>query len=873
MHWQPKRFSSLPGRTALSTLMEESPPPVPPKDAKYTPHMDLDRPSTAPTSGSKRKRTENFEILHDSDIHGDTEDDNAHTPNKRTRRSLRQSDASASEDAGPARNIRRKKGLRNLSQANLRHAAQSQADKQTMRESKFQEGSLTDKPSEKPPSLFTRRNSTRDVDELMEDYHNGMPTPKKSSDAGALSSQHVYPMEIDSTKKDEGAGFFQFGRAWAASFNPTSLWRKMWSEPVQPNAEEERKTKQKAEAEARYAHMKKAGQLGLQPVAKFTPGNDDVVETPRDSGIDFDGMDHSRSISQASGMPQPHDSESEAPDTTSKPTKTIRGRLQHLKKPSLTNIKQDLKRVGSDLNLGATLRKRESSSSLSPVKTDFPGHILQRSESRQDLKRRQKLSKRVSDLESQLARTRKELDQVLEAASPAPRFTPKYERFRTVKRPQFVPGKLPSLPSERVLQAEQAQAQSEDEGQPRKAFDLTSEVNEEEEGANDDTIRATRANKYPRRAASLFNIGKKAKKDTTSEQTKNKFTDNIEPSTQPDPSEDSEAMDESNNDVTYVPSENDEEATKNADYSTLDAKLKALEANVKLKNTKSKKRKSAGGEADKAFKPGRVTSDDDAEWEEATPKKKRKSTGNSGAQQVKKTSGKSSAKGSSPRAKNTRVSSPKNSGKGDDQPSEPLAPAQHDDNELKDEQEDLDQGHAADVDEAPARTSLDSQGQALDIVYEEDDDQATTQAPANTSPAKRSTRFGAPRSRSGSPLKRTLFSEPAKPEELMFTRAANAALRNRSTSPMAPRARDSFIAQDEDAVVTATPGKGEVPKLPKGARGSFETLSTVGDGMDEDGSMFDGGSAAEYETVIMGTEVVKMRRGGKGSFEWPGDCF
>ncbi|KAK3049490.1 hypothetical protein LTR09_009157 [Extremus antarcticus] len=929
--------SSLSKRTELFTLMEESPPPVPPKDAKFTPRMELDRPSTAPTSGSKRKREVRVEAYPDNEYSDDAGYADQPTPNKRSK-SIRQSDNSASEDAGATqpRNIRRKRGSNNLSNLNLRHAAQQHASQRTLsKESKFQEGSLTDKPSDKPPSIFIRTASSnyRDDDELMEDYHDGRPTPRASVDGmggpgrryGTVRHSQLEPELI---KKEEAPGFFHFGRSLAANFHPTTLWRKLWNEPkedVSQHVEEiGHKARQKIEAEARYAEMKKSGQLMLQPVGKFASTAVDGQETPRDSGIEIDGLEHTRGVSRASAFLQPVESESEAPDTTSK-TKTIKSRFGHLKKPSLSNIRSDLKRVASDIDLIGTLRNRESSSSLSPVKQDFGTSSLKRSESKFDLRKQQKLSQRVSDLEVKLARARSNLDEALVEASPAPKLTGKYERFTpsaTIRRPKFMPGKLPSLPSERILMAEQAlanakEARDEIEGEPKsRRLTLKEVLDEAEEGATDDTIKASRGSKYPRRASSLFNLNdnntispEKHSSDInmtnneaneTGQQVKTNPTEPaivvqqdwqtrfnglfgrtstntegmpqvsdemIEPEqevkmnpTQPTDTGDMDPSTLTNSNGEAAPTEPPKQS-----YAALDAKLKALDSNVKnaRKAAKPKKRKSAAANEDKPFRPGRTYSDDDAEWEDAkpTPKKKRKS-GHGSSSPPAKTSNVGDAKGSSPtdKKKSDMIggggdfgTSPEGKRKVVKQVVSEDTPMNGTNDNIVAQQEEFsaDEGAAAD----------DEQAQPLDVVYEEEEE--TSKVRLNGDPAKptatatpaRRLRAG-PRSRSNSPNKR-----PFSAEETMLMRAADAVkahpARNgggRSVSPPPVNGRVKTVEVDE--VVTVKPGANGVPNLPKGANGSFETLPGL--------------EVQEMEKVIVGTKVVTRK---KASFEWPEDVF
>lgn len=854
--------------------MEESPPPVPPKDAKYQPRMEVERPNTATTSGSKRKRQSHDEIYHEYDSSNhETDDPERPTPSKRTRSSLTREHAqgSTSEDATPGhpRNVRRKKGSRNLSNLNLRHAAQKQATNLTLsRESKFQEGSLTDKPSDKPPSIFTRaaRSVSRDVDQLMQEYHDGVESDQHADADGQKSSTGMHEA-TNTSKKDDGPGIFQFGRQWAASFLPGGFLRKIWADSKDDAGQQHmqevgKKAQQRVEAEARYAEMKKSGQLGLRPVSSLGIPMGTGLHTPRDSGVEMDGLEQSRSISQASESLHLPESENDIQDTTTKQIKGQKPRM-HIKKPSLTNIRSGLKRMGSDLNLAATLRGRESSSSLSPVKTDFDNSILRRSESRYDLKKQQKLSKRVSDLEAKLAHARQELNEAFVEASPAPKLTGKYERFTpsaTIRRSKFIPGKLPSLPSERVLMADQALAESQNtremgEREPRKALDFSEVADEDED--EEGTIRATRATIYPRRASSLFNLDNVDINNQVSE------VDLRNPGSNITSTEGGEIENMDPNSIVNSTSETPVEPKKSTDYASLDQKLKALDANVKLakKAAKPKKRKSAAADSDKAYKPGQAESDDVSDWDGAkqTPKKKRKSV-NSG-----------SPKRSSPKGKKTRgneadnatSSPPKVRAKTASKPANKV----DDDITMTTEQGDISLNEGGMDDDLPRRASMESEAQPLDVVYEEEED--TTKVPLNDEPTKPTAKatpahFGRSglRSRSHSPHKRSRSAMPGA-EEQMLTRAAAAVKSHparragRSPSPPAVDARVS-VNEDEE-VVAVTPGTNGVPKLPRGATGSFESLVDVAEGDDE-----------VEETIIVGTGVVTRRA---ASFEWPEDVF
>lgn len=879
----------------------ESPPPVPPKDGSYTASINIDNMLAAPPSGSKRKREAQDDTIYDyHNGHLEAADPDAHTP-KRGRSHFDPSDVEFSDDATPRtqRYLRRKKKVGNLSTLSLRHAAERQQEESNQaRGSKFQEGSLTDKPSAQPPSVFTRMIRTdsgniHHVDALMADYHEGLATPRDSVEEAvdqekALMSQRVNEITAESTKKDEQGGFFRFGRSLAANFRPVALWNKLWNETkeemIRQNMEEaERKRRQKEEAEARYAEMKQAGQLGLKHVANLNAGMRTSGESavPRDSGIVLDSartsIGHKRTVSDGSQLLQPpkedvsSHSGSDMPETASKTSKTLKSRL-HWKRPSVSNLKDGLKRVKSDFNLAAA--NRESSSSVSPVKTDFDQSALRKSHSRYDLKKQGKLSKRVSNLETKLAQARVELNEALVEASPMPRLNNKYERFTpvsTLKRPKFVPGRLPTLPSERMLNPEQLSFGDDEqspidatgEPQPRKGLDLTESMEVDE--VKDDTLKASRERAYPPHVSSIFKLS----------------NDNIEqlPPTvdqpdQNDPNETSErtqlASDSAKmdpNSISNFTSNGAPEPAKSGDYASLDAKLKALDANVKVakkaSKPKTKKRKSGVDDDDKTFKPGKDT-DDDAEWKEVngTPKKKRKSTGNnSSSPPTKKTRG-AAGKQSSPQGKKMSKASPGDKARSDKNPVKKSVEEQY----SEDEMEDVEAGADDLGDSAPARNSMDSQGLPLEPVYEDEEETSTvplkdepSKPTAMATPARYGRRAARSRSRSASPNKLSGFVRPGA-EEQMITRAAEAAQqhpgrRGRSASPP-PTNGHYKVTETVIETVSVVPGEDGVPKMPKGAHGSFEsTVTTTHEG-------------AEVETI-----TKEIKSGSKEDFEWPEDVF
>ncbi|KAI6786631.1 hypothetical protein KC332_g18915, partial [Hortaea werneckii] len=438
-----------------------SPPPVPPKD---TPHKgSMDGEWHGPPSSSKRKRATYDETIYDlrnGRLEPAEPDPDAHTP-KRTRSNEQRTDGSSAEEAAAGqRSLRRKKKVNNLSHLSLRQAAQQQKLSPS-KNSKFQEGSLTDKPSVKPPSAFTRimredSGSFPQVDELMEDYDRDLPMDSVESAVDqekVLMPQrveHIAAHHPDRRGEHNSGGLFKFGKKMAASFHPVNLWNKLWNETkeelTKQNMEEaELKRRQKEEAEAAYAQMKASGMLpGKRVGPVLDPRLSMTTPTPRDSGVAMPDNEHSYQPSGGSQFLSLPDidfaagaSPNEMADVGQKVKGgTLRGRF-NFKRPSMADLKSGIKRVRSDLNMNHAATSndvagRDSESSMSPTKPE-PGHpgssMLKKSASRYDIKKQNRLSKRVSDLESKLRVAREELNEALVEASPMPKLGNRYERF------------------------------------------------------------------------------------------------------------------------------------------------------------------------------------------------------------------------------------------------------------------------------------------------------------------------------------------------------------------------------------------------------------------------------------------------------------
>ncbi|SMR47845.1 unnamed protein product [Zymoseptoria tritici ST99CH_3D1] len=865
-------------RSPLHMLREEeSPPTPPPKDPGYITATGMDNESSMarPASGSKRKR----EAQQDDNVYemrnGQLELAHADspTPQKRSRSNTGRSDGGRSSDATPAQrhqgSLRRKQGVGNLSNLNLRHAAarqnKSRSQSPTGRESRFQEGSLTDKPSQQPPSAFTRfirseSGNLTQVEELMHDYHNGVNDTADTVDEPVqretFSKNEHQGKATDNKKNEGGGGIFRFGKSFASGFHPIALWNKVWNESKEELTrrnilEAQRKAKMRAEAQAeaqaKYDQMKQDGKFKPQhvvfagnPAAPRPP----VQETSALASIASNGQTYQRqaslgssaAVAQVDGSSFGGSQTAEVPPSTAKPGRFSR---LHLRTPSISNLRSTLRSVRSHSALGGAI-EREPSSSASPVKADMDHSTLRKSVSRFDLKKERRLSKRVSDLESKLLKARMELSTALDDASPAPKFGNKYERFTPLassRRSRFVPGALPTLPSERLMFPTGPDDEGTDEPlrpfasttRPRNALDLNTafdNIDDEEEEDEEETMRVKRKMPYPTRADEVFQP-----MDTTEDGQENNYgTKSFQAAIEDDLSSDPIALDDKELDTPASLSDDDmEEATQSPDFDSLGNKLEVLNDSPKSatasKKPRSKKRHfDAADDADPLFVPD-PDDEQSTEFEDTNPKKKRKSTSKSRGSSTKKTPANKATKKSSipvpsPNSKTPRTAIPTSAS------NTSTVPATAAENVSEDE---------LIAPTKPVRTSIDSEVTSLDPVFEEEEDLSTIplkNAPAEPTALSTPARYGhnAVRTRSKSPHKRSDSLQPGAMDHVNMKR--HRPMRSNSPPPLLAGQLGMPIGF-VDGEVSIVPGQAGVPHLPKGANGSFESLVKGGNKKDE----------------------------------------
>ena len=327
--------------------------------------------------------------------------------------------------------------------------------------SRFIEGSMRDRASQQPPSLYTEEERT-------ERQH--LADQAGEASRRSIDTDTFHDAGIERSKP---SGVVRFGRALASVFNPAYVWsgfsgmrKEKYEEPTKPQQSipDERKVK----AETEYAELKKRGLSGTLKVAKFRysfdvpsikreEGNSDGFEPVphRCSGADLDeyrsdirrkrnGMifDIDGTEMKSPTLP-PRDSATSS--LRSDQSSSLRSSL-NTRKPSLPS----LKKVKSHFHLSPSKRSSVTPAPMSPTKseaqnTDLDTNVIKKQPSRKDLHKQQKLTKRVSDLESKLETARRELLQAMHGSSSVPDLSPR-------KTPHsFIPGALPSLPSERAL--------------------------------------------------------------------------------------------------------------------------------------------------------------------------------------------------------------------------------------------------------------------------------------------------------------------------------------------------------------------------------------------------------------------------------------
>ncbi|KAJ5226180.1 hypothetical protein N7468_007405 [Penicillium chermesinum] len=261
------------------------------------------------------------------------------------------------------------------------------------RRSRFVEASMSDSVSEKPPSIL---------------FQEGKPP----------GPQH------------RQSGIFRFGKAIASAFNPFGGWGRISPDSEQANKAESQKTAL-SQAEEAYAELKRAGYKGTNKGAylqgqSVNPSNADQTW---------------HAIQEKMGC-------GAAPHSPSKSNKR--------------SSFQDLRRTAS-IGLPFMKHHEQQPAHNSSLCQDHPSEDsenaapgLKKQKSRREISREAKLVRKVNTLEEKLDRARRELRELSgnegKLLAPVPEPTCMSIEMDPGNYPRkFVPGALPTLPSERLL--------------------------------------------------------------------------------------------------------------------------------------------------------------------------------------------------------------------------------------------------------------------------------------------------------------------------------------------------------------------------------------------------------------------------------------
>ncbi|KAJ5794002.1 hypothetical protein N7457_000601 [Penicillium paradoxum] len=291
-----------------------------------------------------------------------------------------------------------------------RHAAASAPTPRRPRgrTSRFVEATMSDSVSEKPPSIYFREQENKQLG-----------NPNRSS------------------------GIFRFGKAIASAFNPFGGWGRNEGSPD--------KSPQKDvihQAEQAYAELKKAGYKGTNKgYYTQTHGVNAVAADQTWQSLQHK-MDHTSPIKFSCRNSVDRDDQVLPARSVSSASK--RSSLQDLRLPKSLFHKSHGSPSGS------------TAVCYDALPDGFEPSGIRKQPSRRELSRQTKLLKKVSNLEDKLQRARRELRELTgnEERTPAP--TPQPKILNTEIDPasfprKFVPGALPTLPSERLLDQQAAE--------------------------------------------------------------------------------------------------------------------------------------------------------------------------------------------------------------------------------------------------------------------------------------------------------------------------------------------------------------------------------------------------------------------------------
>ncbi|KAL4956752.1 velvet factor-domain-containing protein [Aspergillus filifer] len=271
------------------------------------------------------------------------------------------------------------------------------------RRSRFVEGHMNDTVSTKPPSIF-------------------FPDEARTGTANGIEATTAATARVT----HRNSGIFRFGKAIASAFNPfggwgsvSDIWRSSQVQTPEPEPATNDRLKQ---AQLAYEELKKSGYQGTNKGSYMASMGATSVPDETWKAIQEKMQYGSNNVVGSSSS-----------------TAAV---AQHSRQSSGSSLRPSF----------PDLRKAKSSLGVSSKKQD--GQEVRYQKSRKDMQKQAKLLKRVSNLEDKLERARRELREFSGSAEKEPLPRSSLNEQKSNERPyqrKFVPGALPSLPSERLL--------------------------------------------------------------------------------------------------------------------------------------------------------------------------------------------------------------------------------------------------------------------------------------------------------------------------------------------------------------------------------------------------------------------------------------
>ena len=282
----------------------------------------------------------------------------------------------------------------------------------------------------------------------------------RAQEDGFNDTNTNYDAGIEAGRPSAVFSFGKFGKAVA------SAWHGIWKDKELPALPEKDTIvdDRKAQAGKAYAELKKSGFQGTklfsaqrESMNASEPKNEESHgfqhSSFRDSAIDIEefrepSLDIIGATAGTGGLKPPMAKSKRSVSPMSDLTSGQRSSSLHLRTPSF----QSLKKVKSQIHIPSIMRPAmtapplPTNEPLHPMMDGPPKQGLRRQPSLKNLAKYQRLTKKVSDLESKLDNARRDLQQSLRDAPPVPELP-----AHLGGRKPFTPGALASLPSERLL--------------------------------------------------------------------------------------------------------------------------------------------------------------------------------------------------------------------------------------------------------------------------------------------------------------------------------------------------------------------------------------------------------------------------------------